>query len=129
VPNPADLYLGPGELRIGLDVNRNTVLNVWRQNQEDMTVSVAENLITAELPDKLTGFLQAAKSKVMVRRYDFATLEGTLILSTNVTARTPGSLSNRTPSVSGGPNGIQRSFRRVSSIASQPPTNMLHHLL
>lgn len=63
-------------MKIGLDVNKNTVFYMLRSGQEDLTVSVAENLVRKELPDRLTEFLQAAKTKPMIRRYEFASLEG-----------------------------------------------------
>ncbi|KAL1964540.1 hypothetical protein VTN77DRAFT_6837 [Rasamsonia byssochlamydoides] len=70
------INLGPGEMKIGLDVNKNTVFYMLRPGQEDLTVSVAENLVRKELPDRLTEFLQTARSKPMIRRYEFATLQG-----------------------------------------------------
>ncbi|KAL4869723.1 hypothetical protein BDV12DRAFT_75304 [Aspergillus spectabilis] len=68
--------LGPGELRLGLDVNNRTGLSLYRPGQQDLTVSAAENLITPEMPDKLTEFLQTAMVKPMVRKFDFMTLRG-----------------------------------------------------
>ena len=41
-----------------------------------MTVSVAENLVRPELPSTLTDFLQTAMVKPMIRRFDFASLQG-----------------------------------------------------
>ncbi|KAL5337443.1 hypothetical protein BJX70DRAFT_389226 [Aspergillus crustosus] len=70
------LNLGPGELRLGLDVNNRTGLSLYRPGQQDLTVSAAENLITPEMPDKLTEFLQAAQTKPMVRKFDFMALKG-----------------------------------------------------
>ncbi|KKA20432.1 hypothetical protein T310_5551 [Rasamsonia emersonii CBS 393.64] len=69
------MNLGPGEMKIALDVNKNTVFYMLRSGQEDLTVSVAENLVRKDLPDRLTEFLQAAKTKPMIRRYEFASLE------------------------------------------------------
>ncbi|KAL3465195.1 hypothetical protein BJX64DRAFT_275311 [Aspergillus heterothallicus] len=70
------LNLGPGELRLGLDVNNRTGLSLYRPAQQDLTVSAAENLITPEMPEKLTEFIQAAMVKPMVRRFDFGSLKG-----------------------------------------------------
>ena len=49
---------------------------VLRSQQADLTVSVAENLVRKDLPDRLTEFLRAAKMKTMIRRYEFTSLEG-----------------------------------------------------
>ncbi|EAW10961.1 uncharacterized protein ACLA_065970 [Aspergillus clavatus NRRL 1] len=70
------LNLGPGELKIGLDVNNRTGLSLYRPVQQDMTLSVAENLVSPELTDKLTNFMQISMTKAMVRRFDFASLKG-----------------------------------------------------
>jgi hypothetical protein len=63
-------------MKIGLDVNKNTVFYMLRSGQEDLTVTVAENMVRKELPDRLTEFLQTAKTTPMIRRYDFASLKG-----------------------------------------------------
>ncbi|RHZ54398.1 uncharacterized protein CDV56_101408 [Aspergillus thermomutatus] len=70
------LNLGPGELKLGLDVNNRTGLSLYRPAQQDLTVSIAENLVSAEVPDKLANFMQIAMVKPMVRRFDFASLKG-----------------------------------------------------
>jgi hypothetical protein len=49
---------------------------LYRPGQQDLTVSAAENLITPEMPEKLTEFLQTAMVKPMVRKFDFASLRG-----------------------------------------------------
>ena len=67
---------GPGELKLGLDVNNRTGLSLYRPGQQDLTVSVAENLIRPELPTTLSEFLQAAMVKPMIRRFDFPSLKG-----------------------------------------------------
>ncbi|CRG91567.1 Protein stoned-B [Talaromyces islandicus] len=69
------INIGPGEMKIGLDTNFDTALYMYRAQQEDMTVSIAENLVEKELPDRLTQFLEAAKTKPMIRRYEFSSLE------------------------------------------------------
>ncbi|KAH8692351.1 hypothetical protein BGW36DRAFT_363345 [Talaromyces proteolyticus] len=69
------INLGPGELKISLDANFNTALYMYRAQQEDLTVSIAENLVEKDLPDRVTQFLEAARSKAMVRCYEFATLQ------------------------------------------------------
>ncbi|KAI9372109.1 hypothetical protein BJX61DRAFT_508442 [Aspergillus egyptiacus] len=70
------INLGPGELKLGLDVNNRTGLSLYRPAQQDMTVSAAENLITPDMPDNLTEFLQTAMVKPMIRKFDFMTLKG-----------------------------------------------------
>ncbi|KAL2824818.1 hypothetical protein BDW59DRAFT_172734 [Aspergillus cavernicola] len=70
------INLGPGELKLGLDVNNRTGLSLYRPGQQDLTVSAAENLITPDMPDQLTDFLQTAMVKPMVRRFDFMSLKG-----------------------------------------------------
>lgn len=71
-----NVTLGPGELKLGLDVNNRTGLSLYRPGQKDLTVSVAENLVRPEMPDTLSDFLQTAMVKPMIRRFDFASLKG-----------------------------------------------------
>lgn len=66
-------------MKIGLNANFDTALHMYRAQQEDMTVSVAENLVEKELPDRLTQFLETAKTKPMVHRYEFASLESKIL--------------------------------------------------
>lgn len=72
---------GPGELKLGLDVNRITGMSLFRPAQQDLTVSLADNLIRPELPDQISEFLQRATAKAMVRRFEFASMQGILIFS------------------------------------------------
>lgn len=72
------INLGPGELKLGLDVNNRTGLSLYRPAQQDLTLSVAENLVRPEMPGSLSDFLQAAMVKPMIRRFDFASLSGML---------------------------------------------------
>ncbi|KAF5866729.1 hypothetical protein ETB97_009886 [Aspergillus alliaceus] len=69
------INLGPGELKLGLDINNRTGLSLYRPGQPDLTVSVAENLTAPEMPDRLADFMQIAMVKPMVRRFDFATIK------------------------------------------------------
>ncbi|RAH53973.1 hypothetical protein BO85DRAFT_148626 [Aspergillus piperis CBS 112811] len=69
------INLGPGELKLGLDVNNRTGLSLYRPGQKDWTVSVAENLVLPEMPDKITDFLKIATAKPMIRRFDFASVQ------------------------------------------------------
>ncbi|PWY78080.1 hypothetical protein BO94DRAFT_185373 [Aspergillus sclerotioniger CBS 115572] len=79
------INLGPGELRLGLDINNRTGLSLYRPGQKDLTVSVAENLILPEMPDKLTDFLQTAMAKPMIRRFDFGSVQDLHIFERAVT--------------------------------------------
>ncbi|RAQ51916.1 hypothetical protein AFGD_006389 [Aspergillus flavus] len=69
------INLGPGELKLGLDINNRTGLSLYRPGQQDLTVSIAENLTAPEMPDRLADFMQIAMVKPMVRRFDFATVK------------------------------------------------------
>jgi hypothetical protein len=48
---------------------------MYRECQEDMTVAIAENLVEKELPDRLTQFLKASKTKPTIRRFEFNSIE------------------------------------------------------
>lgn len=63
---------------MGLDVNKMTGLSLYRPAQQDLTVSLADNLIRPEMADNLTEFLKTAMVKPTVRRFDFASLQGRL---------------------------------------------------
>lgn len=69
-------FAGPGELKLGLDVNRITGMSLYRPAQQDLTVSLADNLIRPEMPDQVSEFLQKATAKPMVRRFEFASMQG-----------------------------------------------------
>ncbi|KAJ5180905.1 hypothetical protein N7492_004115 [Penicillium capsulatum] len=69
------INLGPGELKIGLDVSRKTGMSLFRPAQQDLTVSLADNLIPPEMPEQVTDFLQKATAKPMIRRLDFGTMQ------------------------------------------------------
>ncbi|KAF3018301.1 hypothetical protein E8E15_004891 [Penicillium rubens] len=69
------INLGPGELKIGLDVQSKTSMSLFRSAQQDLTLSLADNLVRPELPGQLTGFLEKITAKPMIRRLDFPTME------------------------------------------------------
>ncbi|KAJ5698095.1 hypothetical protein N7462_000100 [Penicillium macrosclerotiorum] len=69
------INLGPGELKIGLDVNRVTGMSLFRPAQQDLTVSLADNLIKPEMPDQVSDFLRKITASPMVRRLDFGTMQ------------------------------------------------------
>lgn len=68
-------FAGPGELQIALDVNNKTGMSLFRTAQQDLTVSLADNLVPAEMPEQVAGFLQKITAKPMIRRLDFASME------------------------------------------------------
>lgn len=59
-----------------MDVNRKTGMSLYRPAQQDLTVSLADNLIRPELPEQLSDFLQKVTAKPMVRRFDFGSMQG-----------------------------------------------------
>ncbi|KAJ5496218.1 Cys/Met metabolism pyridoxal phosphate-dependent enzyme [Penicillium fimorum] len=69
------INLGPGELKIGLDVQNKTSMSLFRSAQQDLTLSLADNLIRPELAGQLTGFLEKLTAKPMIRRLDFPTMQ------------------------------------------------------
>lgn len=70
------INMGPGELKMSLDVARSTGLSLYRPAQQDLTVSVADNLVRPEMPEQLTEFLEEVTAKPMIRRFDFASIQG-----------------------------------------------------
>ncbi|KAJ5109644.1 hypothetical protein N7532_002289 [Penicillium argentinense] len=69
------INLGPGELKIGLDVKSKTGMSLYRPAQQDLTVSLADNLVRPEMPEQVAEFLQKITAKPMVRRLDFASMQ------------------------------------------------------
>ncbi|PLB51546.1 hypothetical protein P170DRAFT_80734 [Aspergillus steynii IBT 23096] len=69
------LNLGPGELKLGLDINNRTGLSLFRPGQQDLTLSLADNLTSPDMPDSLANFMKLATTKPTVRRFDFATVK------------------------------------------------------
>ncbi|CAI7611790.1 unnamed protein product [Penicillium bialowiezense] len=79
------INLGPGELKVGLSVQRPTSMSLFRPAQQDMTLSLADNLIPPELPGKLTGLLEKITTKPMIRRLDFPTMQDLHAFEASVT--------------------------------------------
>ncbi|CAG7919512.1 unnamed protein product [Penicillium olsonii] len=69
------INLGPGELKVGLDVKRPTSMSLFRPAQQDLTLSLADNLVAPELPGKMAGLLEKITAKPMIRRFDFPTMQ------------------------------------------------------
>lgn len=63
-------------MKIGLDVQSKTSMSLFRSAQQDLTLSLADNLIRPELAGQLTGFLEKLTAKPMVRRLEFPTMQG-----------------------------------------------------
>jgi hypothetical protein len=61
---------------MSLDVSRKTSLSLFRPAQQDLTLSLADNLIRPELPDQLSAFLEKLTAKPMIRRFDFGSVKG-----------------------------------------------------
>lgn len=67
--------VGPGELRIRLEVSNAKVLRVQRQPQTDMSISVSEAQVPKELPRALSDALHLVSNKPTIRTYEFTTLK------------------------------------------------------
>lgn len=63
-------------MKLGLDINNRTGLSLYRPGQQDLTLSLADNLTSPDMPDSLAAFMQLATTKPTVRRFDFATVKG-----------------------------------------------------
>lgn len=62
-------------MKIGLDVGRKTGMSLFRPAQQDLTVSLADNLVRPEMSEQVADFLQKATAKPMVRRFDFGSMQ------------------------------------------------------
>jgi hypothetical protein len=51
-------------------------MSLYRPAQQDLTVSLADNLVRPEMPDQIAEFIQKMTAKPMVRRLDFANIQG-----------------------------------------------------
>lgn len=63
-------------MKLGLDVKNRTGMSLYRPAQQDLTVSLADNLVRPEMPDQIAEFIQKMTAKPMVRRLDFANIQG-----------------------------------------------------
>lgn len=59
-----------------MDVQHSTSMSLFRPAQQDLTLSLADNLIRPEMPEEMAGFLEKLTAKPMVRRLEFATIQG-----------------------------------------------------
>jgi hypothetical protein len=51
-------------------------MSLFRSAQQDLTLSLADNLVRPELVGQLTSFLEKITAKPMIRRLDFPTMQG-----------------------------------------------------
>ncbi|KAM5449886.1 hypothetical protein MaudCBS49596_004648 [Microsporum audouinii] len=69
------INIGPGDLKISLDINIPTMISVIRPPQEDLGVAVAENMVPKEVATQMKDLLTVSKSQSVIRKYNFATLQ------------------------------------------------------
>ncbi|EZG08793.1 hypothetical protein H106_01988 [Trichophyton rubrum CBS 735.88] len=69
------INIGPGDLKISLDINVPTTLSVIRPPQDDLSVAVAENMVPKEVPAQMKELLTVSKTQPIIRKYNFATLQ------------------------------------------------------
>ncbi|OJD16040.1 hypothetical protein AJ78_03753 [Emergomyces pasteurianus Ep9510] len=69
------INIGPGELKIALDVSIPTLMSILRPPQLDLGISVAENLVPKETPGDMARLLKTAQTATIVRRYNFSSLQ------------------------------------------------------
>jgi hypothetical protein len=65
------INVGTGELKIRLDVKSSKQLKVFREPQEDITMSVIESQVSHELPHELAEVLDVASKSHSIRTYLF----------------------------------------------------------
>jgi hypothetical protein len=67
--------LGSGELKLRLGVSTSTELKIFRQPQEDMTISVSESQVPKDILWELAEMLGTIARSASIRTYTFARLE------------------------------------------------------
>lgn len=65
------INVGPGEMKLRLNVNTPNELKVLRQPQQDMTISVSESQVSKELPQDLAILLHELSKSESTRIYTF----------------------------------------------------------
>ncbi|EEH18795.1 hypothetical protein PABG_01114 [Paracoccidioides brasiliensis Pb03] len=68
------INIGPGELKISLDVNNPTAMSILRPPHQDLGISVAENLVPQETTGNMTRLLKTSQTTPIIRRYNFTAL-------------------------------------------------------
>ncbi|EFQ99784.1 hypothetical protein MGYG_02797 [Nannizzia gypsea CBS 118893] len=79
------INIGPGDLKISLDINVPTTLSVMRPPQDDLSVAVAENMVPKEIPAQMKELLTVSKKKPIIRKYNFATLQDLHLFQQGIT--------------------------------------------
>ncbi|EEH10917.1 conserved hypothetical protein [Histoplasma capsulatum G186AR] len=69
------INIGPGELKIALDVTIPTIMSILRPPQLDLGISVADNLVPKETVGDMTNLLKLAQTSSVVRRYNFSSVQ------------------------------------------------------
>lgn len=69
------INVGPGELKIRLDVNSQTSLKILRQSQQDLTLAISEAQVPKELPRELAKLLDVMERSETTRQYDFPSIK------------------------------------------------------
>jgi hypothetical protein len=64
-----------GELKLRLGVSTTTELKIFRQRQQDMTISVSESQVSKEMPSEFAELLSTVARSQSVRTYTFPRLE------------------------------------------------------
>jgi hypothetical protein len=77
--------VGPGELKLRLDVNSSNQLSLFRQPQQDMTISVSESQVLKELPGDLALLLRSIARSETTRTYTFPTVKDLHLFQTALT--------------------------------------------
>jgi hypothetical protein len=67
--------VGPGELKVRLDVGDMTSISIMRQPQQDFTAAVSEKQVPRELPRELGEGLLVLREASTCRRYHFANVK------------------------------------------------------
>lgn len=73
-----------------------------------MTISIAENLVKKDYPETVTKLLQLVKTRPMVRKYEFASLQGGF--SKRILFETSADCASRSAYIPGSLDGFQGAF-------------------
>ena len=57
-------------------------MSLLRPGQLDLTVAVAENLVPKEVPDSVAEFIKVASTQPIIRRFNFMSQEGEIMVMT-----------------------------------------------
>ncbi|KAK2836873.1 hypothetical protein FQN49_006633 [Arthroderma sp. PD_2] len=79
------INIGPGDLKLSLDINVPTALSVMRPPQDDLGIAVAENLVSKEMPAQMEDLLTVSRSKPIIRKYTFSSLQDMHLFQQGIT--------------------------------------------